>query len=118
MFDAGGFDASALSGFDAGAICLDTSAGTPDNNCPSQSAMGFNLTGCCTASGFCGLDLSLAGLGCNSLSALASMAPAGSLGDSGLGGPPQACGGPSEDSGPAEASAPPDAGDAGDAGVP
>ena len=118
MFDAGGFDASGFAGFDAGAICLDTSAGTPDNNCPSQSAMGFNLTGCCTASGFCGLDLSLAGLGCNSLSALASMAPAGSLGDSGLGGPPQACGGPSEDSGPAEASAPPDAGDAGDAGVP
>jgi hypothetical protein len=120
MFDAGAFDAS---GFDAGAICLDTSAGTPDNSCPTPGAvMGFALTGCCTASGICGVDLSMVGLGCDSLSALASMAPAGALGDSGLGGPPQACGatgdsGPA-DSGASDGSAPPDAGDAGDGGVP
>jgi hypothetical protein len=119
MFDAGGFDAS---GFDAGAICLDTSAGTPDTACPSQSAMGFALTGCCTASGVCGVDLSMIGLGCDSLSALASMAPAGALGDSGLGGPPQACGatgdsGPS-DSGASDGGAVPEGGDAGDGGVP
>jgi hypothetical protein len=121
MFDAGGFDASGLSGFDAGAICLDTSAGTPDTSCPSQSMGGFDLTGCCTASGVCGIDLSLAGLGCESLSALASMAPPGALGDSGLGGPPQACGAAVDGGGASDASeagAAPQGGDAGDGSVP
>jgi hypothetical protein len=74
-------------GGDAGAICLDTSAGTPDTACPSQSAMGFSLPGCCTSGGMCGVDLSMAGLGCNSLSALASLAPAGTLGGSDAGAP-------------------------------
>jgi hypothetical protein len=89
MFDASAFDASGFdaAGFDASALCFDTSAGTPDTSCPSQSAMGFALTGCCTAAGVCGLDLSAAGLGCNSLSALAMFAPA----DSSVGAP-QACG--------------------------
>ena len=81
-FDAGAFDASGID-FDAGAVCLDTAPGTPDTACPSQSAMGFTLAGCCARSGVCGNDLSLAGLGCDSLSALAALAPAGSAGDAG-----------------------------------
>lgn len=89
MFDASAFDASGFdaSGFDASALCFDTSAGTPDMTCPSQTAMGFALAGCCTAGGVCGLDLSVAGLGCNSLSALAMFAP----GDGAVSAP-QACG--------------------------
>jgi hypothetical protein len=39
--------------------------------------MGYALTGCCTSGGVCGVDLSVAGLGCNSLSALGAFAPAG-----------------------------------------
>lgn len=88
-FDASGFDASGFdaAGFDASALCFDTSAGTPDMSCPSQSAMGFALTGCCTTGGVCGVNLSIAGLGCNSLSALAMFAP----GDGAVSAP-QACG--------------------------
>ena len=69
-----GFDAS---GFDAGSLCFDTAPATADPSCPSESAMGFTLTGCCASGGVCGVDLSVAGLGCNSLSALGALAPAG-----------------------------------------
>ena len=79
-------------GGDAGAPCLSTSPGTPDTSCPSQSAMGFSLPGCCTAAGMCGIDLSMAGLGCNSASALAALAPPGTVPASD-GGAPQACSG-------------------------
>jgi hypothetical protein len=79
-------------GGDAGAPCLSTSPGTPDTSCPSQSAMGFALAGCCTAAGVCGIDLSMAGLGCNSASALAALAPPGTVPASD-GGAPQACSG-------------------------
>jgi hypothetical protein len=74
-----GFDASAFgdAGFDAGSLCFDTSPATADPSCPSESAMGFALTGCCTSGGVCGVDLSVAGLGCNSLSGLGAFAPAG-----------------------------------------
>jgi hypothetical protein len=87
MFGGGG-------GGDAGSICLDTSPGTPDTACPSQTAMGFSLPGCCTTGGMCGIDLSMAGLGCNSLSALAALVPPGTPGaggDAGDAGAPQAC---------------------------
>jgi hypothetical protein len=103
MFDAGAFDASGLD-LDAGSLCIDTAPGTPDTACPSQSAMGFTLAGCCTRSGVCGNDLSLAGLGCDSLSALGALAPGGSAGDAAIAAP-QACGG--------DAAAPADAGGAG-----
>ncbi|MGH7438944.1 MAG: hypothetical protein ACRENE_24925 [Polyangiaceae bacterium] len=69
----------------AASNCVDTAAGTPDDTCPSQMVMGRMLAGCCSAKGSCGLDLSIAGLGCNPLSALTSL-PAGM--DSG---PPQSC---------------------------
>jgi hypothetical protein len=92
-FDAGGFDAAA---FDAGAFCMDTAPGTPDPSCPSQSAMGFTLAGCCARDGLCGVDLSVAGFGCDSLSALESMIPAGSVTDAAVVGPPQACGSAAE----------------------
>jgi hypothetical protein len=87
MFDAGGTD--------AGAVCLDTSPGTPDTACPSQTTMGFALAGCCAKSGVCGVDLSIAGLGCDSLSALAGLIPGGTGGDGGMG-PPLACGAPAD----------------------
>ncbi len=57
----------------ASSSCVDTAMGTPDTACPSQSVMGMMLAGCCAVSGMCGLDLSAAGLGCNPLSALASV---------------------------------------------
>lgn len=77
-------------GGDAGSICLDTSPGTPDTACPSQTTMGVSLPGCCTTGGMCGIDLSMAGLGCNSLSALASLVPGGAMGG-GDAGAPQSC---------------------------
>jgi hypothetical protein len=55
---------------DGGSPCLNTAAGSPDPSCPSQTIMGMPLTGCCSVIGVCGVDLSLVGLGCNSLSAL------------------------------------------------
>jgi hypothetical protein len=96
MFDASGFDAAAFdaSDFDAAAItgaCFDTSAGTPDTSCPSTTAMGYSLAGCCTAQGVCGVDLSTVGLGCNSLSALGPLASV-----DGSTAAPQACGGASD----------------------
>ncbi len=57
----------------AGSTCVNTAAGTPDTACPSQLVMGMMLAGCCSVNGTCGLDLSAAGLGCNPLSALASL---------------------------------------------
>jgi hypothetical protein len=69
----------------ASSSCVNTAMGTPDTACPSQSVMGMMLAGCCAVSGMCGLDLSAAGLGCNPLSALASV-PLGA--DSAA---PQAC---------------------------
>jgi hypothetical protein len=86
-------------GGDAGAICLNTSPGTPDPSCPSQTTMGFALPGCCATGGVCGVDLSMAGLGCNSLAALASLAPPGTASVGGDGGPPQACGGAAAEAG-------------------
>jgi len=86
MFDAsaydGGFDASAL---DAGALCFDTSPGTPDPSCPAASIMGMSLPGCCASDGLCATDLSLAGLGCDSLAVFSSFIAFEA-------GPPQACG--------------------------
>jgi len=75
--------------------------------------MGFALTGCCTKSKICGVDLSVAGLGCNSLSALAALAPAGAAGDAAVS-PPQACG-PGVDAGTPDTGAP-DGSPAGDGG--
>jgi hypothetical protein len=57
----------------AGSSCVNTAPGTPDPACPSQVVMGMMLTGCCSVSGTCGVDLSAAGLGCNPLTALASL---------------------------------------------
>jgi hypothetical protein len=78
-------------GGDAGAACLDTAPGTPDTACPTQTMMGFALPGCCTAGGLCGIDLSMAGLGCNSLASLAALAPPGTTGAVSDGGPPLTC---------------------------
>jgi hypothetical protein len=104
MFDAGGFDASGID-FDAGAVCIDTAPGTPDPTCPSQTAMGFKLSGCCSRSKVCGVDLSVAGLGCESLSALAAFGPAGAAAEAGISTTPQACGG-AADGGVADAGGP------------
>jgi hypothetical protein len=94
MFDAGDVD--------AGSLCLDTSAGVPDTACPSQmTSVGFTLSGCCARSGVCGVDLSVAGLGCNLLSALAGLGAAPS-GDGSVG-VPQACS-PATDGGGRDAS--------------
>jgi hypothetical protein len=79
MFDAGNVD--------AGSLCLDTAPGVPDTSCPSQTTMGFTLLGCCAGSGVCGVDLSVAGLGCNSLSVFGAFAPPGD----GSVSAPQAC---------------------------
>jgi|HubBroStandDraft_6_1064221.scaffolds.fasta_scaffold88889_2 hypothetical protein len=57
----------------ATSTCVNTAVGTPDPACPSQLVMGMMLSGCCSVSGLCGVDLSAAGLGCNGLSALASL---------------------------------------------
>jgi hypothetical protein len=104
-------DLSSLGGFGGGGVspppsgddgggggCLDVSPGTPDPSCPSQTIMGFPLTGCCSKAGVCGVDLSMGGLGCNSLSALGPLASLGGLGggapmDAGPPPAPQACGG-------------------------
>jgi hypothetical protein len=58
--------------------------------------MGFSLAGCCTKSGVCGTNLSMIGLGCNSVSALIG----------GAGGSAQACGAGSDGSAPASDAAP------------
>jgi hypothetical protein len=76
---------------DAGALCLDTAPGTPNSSCPSQTAMGFALAGCCTAGGLCGIDLSMIGLGCNAGAGLAALAPPGTAVPEA--GPPQSCSG-------------------------
>jgi hypothetical protein len=57
--------------------------------CPSMMMMGFPIMGCCTTSGFCGIDLTMAGLGCNTTQDL------GAFGGMGMGpmdaGPPVTC---------------------------
>ena len=91
----GGVGPPPASGDAGGGGCLDVSPGTPDPSCPSQSVMGFALTGCCSKAGVCGLDLSIGGLGCNPLSALGPLASlgGGAPTDSGPSAAPQACGG-------------------------
>src|SRR5262249_59392610 len=99
----GGAAGGAMLPADAGLPCLDTSAGTADSTCPSQMVMTFTLAGCCTKSGVCGTDLSMLGLGCNSLSAVFG----GALGG---GTTPQPCGGdgsaPISDAAPVSDAAP------------
>ena len=60
---------------DGGSSCIDTAAGSPDPSCPAQSIMGMSLLACCSAGGVCGVDLSVLGLGCNSLSVLGALVP-------------------------------------------
>lgn len=103
-------DLSGLGGFGGGGVgpppsgdaggggCLDVSPGTPDPACPSQTVMGFALTGCCSKAGVCGVDLSIGGLGCNALSTLGPLASLGGLGggipmEAGPSAAPQPCGG-------------------------
>jgi hypothetical protein len=90
------FDLSAIGmGGGAGAMgggCLDPSPGTADPSCPSQMVMGFSLTGCCSKAGLCGVDLSMAGLGCNSFAALPGFGMAPPATDAQSAAPPQACG--------------------------
>ena len=76
-------------GDSGGGGCLDVTPGTPDPSCPSQMVMGFSLMGCCSTAGVCGVDLSIGGLGCNSLAALGGLGGGPAM-DAG---PPQACGG-------------------------
>ena len=91
--DLGAVPGGAASGGGGGSGCLDTSAGTPDPSCPSQSVMGFSVAGCCSKAGVCGLDLSVAGLGCNSFPAgLGGFAPMDA-------GPPHPCGSGGKDAG-------------------
>jgi hypothetical protein len=85
-------------GGDGGGSCISTAPGTMDPSCPAQSAMGMSLPACCSAAGVCGVDLSVAGLGCNSLSVF------GALGG-GLAGPSQPCGDAAAGSAPADAAA-------------
>ena len=97
-FGGGGVGAPPAPADGGGGGCLDVSPGTPDPSCPSQTVMGFALTGCCSKAGVCGVDLSIGGLGCNSLSALGGLASLGGLGggtamDAGPSASPQACGG-------------------------
>ena len=70
---------------DGGSSCIDTAAGSPDPSCPAQSIMGMSLLACCSAGGVCGVNLSVLGLGCDSLSVLGALVP-------GAEGPPQPCG--------------------------
>jgi hypothetical protein len=58
--------------------------------------MGMTLSACCSGSGVCGFDLSMVGLGCDSLSAFGSFL----MMDTGA---PQACGDASGVTGDAEA---------------
>jgi hypothetical protein len=81
--------------------------------------MGFSLTGCCSKAATCGVDLSMAGLGCNSLAVLGALA-----GGAGTTGAPQACTPGQPGVAPNDGSAPPqeggaaqDAGSAHDAGT-
>jgi hypothetical protein len=90
-----------------GGGCLSTAAGTPDTACPSVRMMGFPIPGCCTTMGLCGLDLTMAGLGCNPASALAGLGPPGAMAMSDAG-PPETC---------AAAAAAADAGGGSDAGA-
>ena len=63
--------------------CLTLDPGKSDASCKSyKSSFGVTLAGCCGIDHMCGVDLSVAGLGCNNVSAIASDAPA-----------PVACGG-------------------------
>lgn len=78
---------------DAGTGCIDVAAGTPDPSCPGQSVMGMSLAGCCSKAGFCAVDLSIGGLGCNPLSPLGPLAALGGISTPDDAGPPQACGG-------------------------
>jgi hypothetical protein len=96
-------------GGDGGGTCISTAPGTMDPSCPAQSAMGMMLPACCSAAGVCGVDLSVAGLGCNSLSVF------GALGG-GLAGPSQPCGDAAAGSAPTDAAA--DAVAPADAGAP
>ena len=48
-----------------GAGCFTTTPGVPDPRCPSVTAMGFPIPGCCRPNGMCGVDLRVITLGCN-----------------------------------------------------
>jgi hypothetical protein len=89
-------------GGDGGGTCISTAPGTMDPSCPAQSAMGMMLPACCSAEGVCGVDLSAAGLGCNSLSVFGALAGGGA-------GVPQPCGDAAVASAPPDAAAPSDA---------
>jgi hypothetical protein len=80
-----GGGAAASASPDGGTLCLDTAPGTADSMCPSTTAMGFPLRGCCSRFGLCGYDLSTIGLGCNPFAGLPGTSPS----DAG----PIACGG-------------------------
>jgi hypothetical protein len=58
---------------DGGNSCINTAIGSPDPSCPAQSIMGMSLPACCSADGICGVNLSVLGLGCNSLSVLGAL---------------------------------------------
>lgn len=80
-----------MAGGSGAAGCLSTSAGTPAPACGGMMMMGIPLMGCCTTSGLCGIDLTMAGLGCNTaqdLSALGGMFGMGGAMDAG---PPETC---------------------------
>jgi hypothetical protein len=75
-----------------GGACIDLRPGTRDPACPSTTAMGFPLEGCCPVTGgFCALDISAAGLGCNPLSALSGLGMATATDAASPAAPPVPC---------------------------
>jgi len=77
----GAIPAGAAPGLDFGGAatspCLTLAPGKPDASCKSyKSSFGVTLPGCCGSDHVCGVDLSVAGLGCNNVAAIASDAPA------------------------------------------
>lgn len=82
----GAIPAGSVPGADFGGAatspCLTLDPGSPDTSCQSyKSSFGVTLPGCCGVDRTCGVDLSVVGLGCNNISAIASDA-----------GPPAPCG--------------------------
>ena len=74
--------------------CITRTAGTPDMSCPSVMAQ-IPLAGCCRPNGFCGLNFSLAGLGCADPTPLGGMGniPCGGDASPPTDGPPSDTGG-------------------------
>jgi hypothetical protein len=59
----------------AGNICLTATPGTANPRCPAVQVVGQMLPGCCRPNGLCGVNLQIAGLGCNDPTPLGGAPP-------------------------------------------